>query len=104
MSLAQFPRPPPPTRILGYAFRRRIICKVGFHRLAYGLKPLYSFGLFHSFQVTIGVFGHEEKVIYEPLTPAAIQVIFNEGLYPKARPYMPLRHEEDYVYVCYPKA
>lgn len=27
------------------------------------------------FKVTIGVFGHEEKVIYEPLTPAAIQVV-----------------------------
>ena len=25
--------------------------------------------------MTIGVFGHEEKVIYEPLTPAAIQVV-----------------------------
>ena len=38
----------------------------------------------YSFQVTIGVFGHEEKVIYEPLTPAAIQVIFrilNKGLF-----------------------
>ena len=28
-----------------------------------------------TFKVTIGVFGHEEKVIYEPLTPAAIQVV-----------------------------
>ena len=36
--------------------------------------------LFHCFQVTIGVFGHEEKVIYEPLTPAAIQVLLNERL------------------------
>lgn len=33
-----------------------------------------SFLVFSPFQVTIGVFGHEEKVIYEPLTPAAIQV------------------------------
>ena len=42
------------------------------------------FTSFYSFQVTIGVFGHEEKVIYEPLTPAAIQVIFrilNKGLF-----------------------
>ena len=32
------------------------------------------------FQVTIGVFGHEEKVIYEPLTPAAIQVILRDKI------------------------
>ena len=53
--------------------------------LTFGLLQLfYLFGLFHlfhSFQVTIGVFGHEEKVIYEPLTPAAIHVMFIQLTY-----------------------
>ena len=62
-----------------------MLSRLSLHRLRFRLLNLFdSFDLFHSFQVTIGVFGHEEKVIYEPLTPAAIQVIFrklNEGLF-----------------------
>ncbi|XP_074617313.1 phosphorylase b kinase regulatory subunit beta-like isoform X2 [Acropora palmata] len=44
-------------------------------KLVDSLAPGITTILVNGKAVTIGVFGHEEKVIYEPLTPAAIQKI-----------------------------
>ena len=35
---------------------------------------LYKYVTIIFVQVTLGMFGHEERVVYEPLTPGAIEV------------------------------